>query len=55
MANANHCADLREKGNQEALLPIGEGLNAVRTLAYQKADKTAFTTPLLNYCFFILR
>ena len=41
-------AHLREKGNQEALLPIGEGLNAARTLAYQKADNGVYNTIISN-------
>ena len=41
-------AQVREKGNQEALLPIAEGLNAARTLAYQKADNSVYNTIISN-------
>ncbi len=41
-------AHVREKGTQEALLEIPEGLNAARTLAYQKADNSVYNTIISN-------
>ena len=37
-------ANSREKGTQEALLPISDGLNVAKTAAYFKSDNSIYNT-----------